>query len=733
MSTPYNLRPNPKPSQKLVESSGDNLKSNKTETHTRKDNLGETNMDDSTTLTAPTVSDQNISLSPIATPPASDDASSDEFTGYDSNLDIELANCRQMNDVIATHTFPTNASAARATPTAATATTSAAVTITAPTTSTAVTTKQLFPTTLPQQPITDENNIVQPQRFSQPSSPTMQTHIADQTEIPPADLNALAKLLIEFKTDLNAKLDTNTNAINSMNIKVDSLEAKIDTVKTDINSVKTEMVMQYNTLHSQIESLSDSHTKLSTEVDQIKAIQQSHTTKFREIETNFTTKLNENSYDLKVELKAELNAHKNEVNDTIFSQNKMVQDEIHSTLNTSLNQIKNEIQDTRDSQQKQISEAIKLHNTEIENQIRPLIKENSNQIEQTNKTIQSVTQTLGNKLESLQNDLTHKTNLMQPNIYVTCGNGTTTDLSLPKFSGREHGPSEFLKKLEKYYQRNIARQPPNSDPRETLIDTIEISLERNASRWFSLIKDEIQNWNDFEQAFLAKFWSREVQRGIKQRIENEKYRPGGKLTRSEYFIERVLTLKSMTPSLTEEEIVTLLAEHFSELIQDARSVQNANTITSFESLLQREDIKDSNRRIKQNSPTAQRRNTSVNWQESRAPPNQYQTQQNQYRSPRDNVNRHAYQPRFDRPNMPNNPPPNQTPNQNYQQPWGRQQQPYYGPPPEQYPPLNRSFNRNHESRYPTPEQRQVCTTVIERTNPPNTPLNKPSTPTKPLN
>lgn len=50
-------------------------------------------------------------------------------------------------------------------------------------------------------------------------------------------------------------------------------------------------------------------------------------------------------------------------------------------------------------------------------------------------------------------------------------------------------------------------------------------------------KMDILAWDDFAKAFEAKYWSREMQCGIKQRLDIEKYWPHGNLCRAEYFTE----------------------------------------------------------------------------------------------------------------------------------------------------------------------------------------------------
>ena len=660
MTSPYNLRQNPKPSRKIIENSGDR----------------DTQVDDnSRTITA---------NSPTHTINTSTNTSEDEqsFHGFDPNIDIELAKHTQQN--FARAVDEQVASYSMLPPEPAT-----------------VTAEQQRPFT-DQIPDTDSN---QPRAASNDQSTSSRPQ--------PPDLISQIRVMFE---SLENKVDSLEQNVNN---KVDSLEQNVN---NKVESIKTEIKAHCEVLDTKIEAISNIQNKLQSELNDIKETQQQQSTEIKYIESKLTNQMTENSYNLKLNLKADLDAHKTEINDTIQSRNKIVSDELNTTLNTSLHEIKIQLEESHKIQQKQLKNTLEENTLDIHNTLRPLIRANQSKIEENNATVENIKQTLDDhnqKIELLQNDTFSRPNNFSPNIYVTCGNNGNLDTNLPKFTGRTHNPREYLTKLHKYYDKTLTRQNPKIDAREHLIDTIESSLEGNASRWFSLIKEDVNTWEDFENKFLARFWNPHVQRGIKQRLENERYRPGGKLTRSEYFIERVITLKSITPSLTEDEIVTLLSEHFSELIQDARVVQNANTISAFESLLQREDIKDGNRKIRQNNPSPHTNTSPARHTEPRRNQSHYQNNNSKYR---DNINPNAYQPRYDRDYRNNR--LNQTnPQYNRQNPqhWPPLQQNRY--PQNQNSPSGKYPERN-EPRYPTNEQRQVCTTIVERTEP----THKPSTP-----
>jgi len=200
------------------------------------------------------------------------------------------------------------------------------------------------------------------------------------------------------------------------------------------------------------------------------------------------------------------------------------------------------------------------------------------------------------KIEELQ----HTTNKSKPSIqsnqiHITCTGGNNSENI--KFNGRFSNPNEYLKKLRRIYEKNKIKYGSESNDQEQLYETIENSMEGSALQWWQLNKDKIINWKEFEEAFTEKYWNQEIQRHLKQKIDLEKYRSEGRLSRVEYFLERVLVLKSMTPSFSEAEIVGILTPHYGEIIQTAQRVQNLCCIKDFEALLQREDMLDTQKSL----------------------------------------------------------------------------------------------------------------------------------------
>ncbi|KAG8306990.1 hypothetical protein J6590_034533 [Homalodisca vitripennis] len=303
-------------------------------------------------------------------------------------------------------------------------------------------------------------------------------------------------------------------------------------------------------------------------------------------------------------------------------------------------------------------------------------------------------------------------------LQVICTGGDSVDRQVPKFNGRSTSPMEFLQKIRRYYKKNIGRvQLTHTSNTEHLIDILESSLEGHASRWFQLIKHDIKNWEDFAQEFTTKYWSRDVQRGIRAKIESEHYKNNGTLTRAEYFTERVITLQSITPLLTEEEIVTILSERFEQIIQDSRSVQNINTIKEFERLLQREDIRDGPKR---NKIISSQNHNSSGYKPIHQKPHQSPV------TPHNNIEQRAYQPRNQYHGQNQHYNDRNQHNKNYYHPYNSRNDNEFKSKTQPYKDHYQNRQNTHyypgnDRHYPTTEQAQVCTIVQQGENARNLP------------
>ncbi|XP_054264175.1 homeobox protein 2-like [Macrosteles quadrilineatus] len=284
---------------------------------------------------------------------------------------------------------------------------------------------------------------------------------------------------------------------------------------------------------------------------------------------------------------------------------------------------------------------------------------------------------------------------------------------------------EYLRKLKRYYERGIERNI-NCNQTEYLKDLLETSFEGPASRWLQLIRSDIFDWDHFAKEFECKYWSQADKRGIKAKIESEKYRANGTLSRTEYLTERVLLLQSISPSLSEEEIVSLLAERFDPIIQDSVNVQNITTIRAMERFLQKDDIRDGPKKVKSYNNSHQNSRPSS--------PNIQNPQRYHDRS----TNQQAYVPKMNRQNFQhsdnyaqNNQHHRNQQNYRFNRNNGNESQQYqrvhrdYKPyQRDHYPDQNYKYNQNH----PTKEQNQLCAMYRQNSNSPNNPSTPPMDP-----
>jgi len=296
-------------------------------------------------------------------------------------------------------------------------------------------------------------------------------------------------------------------------------------------------------------------------------------------------------------------------------------------------------------------------------------------------------QTIDDQLGELKFEQERKPS--QP-VHVTYIGNPNNDSNITKFQGHTQYLHEYLGKVKRNFDK-MKLLTPQSNTRECLIEIIENSLEKGASQWWQLAKHTINNWEDAEQAFLNKYWNKEIQRHIRQRMEVERYIPGGRPRRAEHFIERVVTLKCMTPTLTDIDIINYLTPHFDELIQTAQRVQNITSIHDFELLLQKEDMLEVQRDIQtRNRPRPE-------FQLNKNPPKKeqydapFQARENfrAYNRNHNTDDQHRPETRFD-----------------YHRPFGEnhRNQGY------QNQPGNRN-SRSYNNRYPSREQAEICNMI----------------------
>ncbi|XP_054267436.1 uncharacterized protein DDB_G0287625-like [Macrosteles quadrilineatus] len=597
----------------------------------------------------------------------------------------------------------------------------------------------------------DERNLdLTTRQRNNPSATVGATATVTSTLIAPSDINTLIALMTKLDTKLSNKIDESHAKIDS---KVNESHAKIDSkineshaeinskINSKLNELKVELTQSFNdkidansleiqacrtALETQISENRESQNKFQIEINSIKITQTTQAEEMIKLNEKLTQKIDE-SQDQMRQFVIDNLTQQQSISD---NKNQQRQNDILSAVKTQLvmheQNFDQKIEELSQRTRQESEQNSKANLAIIQNEILPKLTIQNKTLESQQAEIQSLNQNLTKceqEVETLKQSKTFE-NFQGP-IKIICNGNEEKDRQLPKFNGRSGNPKEYLNKLKRYYDRGLERNS-NNDPIEYLKDLLETSFEGPASRWLQLVKTDLSSWEQFSNEFEAKYWSREVQRSLRAKIESEKYRSNGTLSRSEYLTERVISLQSMSPCLTEEEIVTLMAERFDSIVQDCINVQNITTVRALERLLQREDLKDGPKKTRTNN---QNHNSSSNNRPTT--PNQ---QPHTYHQNGRYENQRAYQPKI--PSYHNNSynnnhqhrsyPNHQNYRPNHNHPIydrNHENKPYQR---DKYPPRNGDNNQRTYRNHPTQEQAQLCAVIRQNNYVPSAPPNNQS-------
>lgn len=144
-------------------------------------------------------------------------------------------------------------------------------------------------------------------------------------------------------------------------------------------------------------------------------------------------------------------------------------------------------------------------------------------------------------------------NELNPRTAITHG----VEISRPSFYGnyRDIHPKDFLNRLEEYF---VLKQTYAGEK----IIIVGDCLKAAAASWFSTIRFQLCNYDEFKTAFVDEYWSREIQiqiwgqcLSIKKIPQNTNYR--------EHFATWATKLRHLeVPRLSEQEIVKHIAKHY---------------------------------------------------------------------------------------------------------------------------------------------------------------------------
>ena len=112
---------------------------------------------------------------------------------------------------------------------------------------------------------------------------------------------------------------------------------------------------------------------------------------------------------------------------------------------------------------------------------------------------------------------------------------------------------EFLKELSEIQELYYS----NSD-----IKWIGKHLEKDASIWWRVIRDQISTFEEFKEAFTLKYWGLERQDIIRNNLEYGKFEWHGPITAIQYIERILLESRQLTPTLTDRQLIRKISRHF---------------------------------------------------------------------------------------------------------------------------------------------------------------------------
>jgi hypothetical protein len=186
-------------------------------------------------------------------------------------------------------------------------------------------------------------------------------------------------------------------------------------------------------------------------------------------------------------------------------------------------------------------------------------------LEAIEKELEKIKIDCADKIEKLKSDYTREIKVIKENYNRINSNGyiqenetpNNTEISRPVYYGnnKDQHPKDFLNRLEEYFaikQTYVGEK----------IIIVGDCLKAAAYNWFSTIRFQLCNYEDFKRVFMDEYWSREIQIQIWSQCLNTTQIPPN-VSYREHFANWANKLRHLeTPKLSEAEIVKNIATHY---------------------------------------------------------------------------------------------------------------------------------------------------------------------------
>ncbi|PNF15927.1 hypothetical protein B7P43_G07480 [Cryptotermes secundus] len=138
------------------------------------------------------------------------------------------------------------------------------------------------------------------------------------------------------------------------------------------------------------------------------------------------------------------------------------------------------------------------------------------------------------------------------------------DLALPIFAGRpEQNAKAHLNALIEFIQIKNVPPPLHLAVARRSMNGISVTT------WADAIWDQLETFDDFQDAFLGKFWSPQCQAKVRLEIYQDRYDPRGGLSYGDHLLKYAVKAKYLEPSMSNFEFLNALKEHYPVSIRKA--------------------------------------------------------------------------------------------------------------------------------------------------------------------
>lgn len=170
---------------------------------------------------------------------------------------------------------------------------------------------------------------------------------------------------------------------------------------------------------------------------------------------------------------------------------------------------------------------------------------------------------------------------------------------LPTFEpDRGIHPVVFIRKVERYFA--IRRCDIN-----TYIEEVMGLLTGSAENWLAVDAPNICDFATFKAKFLGHYWSTADHARVRNRITRGRYNSQRDGKMADYFRAQVAELRYIDPPMTDQEITTIMMDHFDDSVAQLLKIEATGTVAAKSAILERIEPTPRDHHVKTNTAPLQ--------------------------------------------------------------------------------------------------------------------------------